>query len=186
MSKCSIMSLSSFTFCFPSSTKGWHFVEILFFWNTGISVYHAVLWGGITVTFHCCKDLLMNDALDSHLLDFPRFLCVALTQRVTQASCKAPKSILPFSFPQHGLVIVALSSPTRLHRNPCWMLSSGMSHLLRALLAISVCDLNWWRSVVNTFDAIVVGVSGIILLSGVPSHPQVCPSIMCFSFFLSL
>lgn len=115
-----------------------------FFWNLCLS---CCTFEEDNSYFPLLQDLLMNDALDSHLLDFPRFLCVALTQRVTQASCKAPKSILPFSFLQHDLVFVALSIPTRLHRNPCWMLSSSMSHLLHAMLAISVCDLTWWRSV---------------------------------------
>lgn len=70
---------------------------------------------------------LINDASDSHLLDFPRFLCTALTQRVVQTSCEEPKSILPFPFLQHGLVFTVHSIPTRSHRNLCCMLSSRSS-----------------------------------------------------------
>lgn len=56
---------------------------------------------------------LINVASDSHLLDFPRFLCATPAQRVARASCRAPESILPFPLRQHGFVSPAPSTPER-------------------------------------------------------------------------
>lgn len=41
-------------------------------------------------------DSLINDAADSHLLDFPRFLCVALMQCVVQTPCMHLKAFCHF------------------------------------------------------------------------------------------
>ncbi len=128
-------------------------------------------------------DSLINDASDSHLLDFPRFLCVALTQRVVQTSCEAPKSILPFPLLQHGRVFSARSVPTRSHRNPCRMLSSRTSLLLRAMLAISLCDPTRQRSASNMFYCVKVQPAVVVdvAAAGIILHTEGSPDVLSSS-----
>lgn len=124
-------------------------------------------------------DSLINDASDSHLLDFPRFLCVALAQCDVQASCKAPKSFLPFPLLQHGLVFTSPWIQTRSHRNRCRMLSSRTSLLQHATLAISVCDPTW-LSLSDTFNPVKVKDAGVVAvavaaLTGISLHSEDSP-----------